>query len=106
MELEVGRWLEAQTLLKARTVSLANFTPLPSAIWPLCVDSPALCCVLAASSTLAGPVMELEDGSRSWLKAKAVLGACVVLEQGVPVRAYGSVATSKVTRFWAALLGC
>ena len=50
--------------------------------------------------------MELEDGSRSWLLAKAVVGACGVMEQGVPVRAYGSVATSKVTRFWSALLGC
>ena len=33
----------------------------------------------------AGPVLELEVGSRSRLMAKAVVGACGVIEQGVPV---------------------
>ena len=52
--------------------------------------------------------MELEDGSRSWLKAQATVGlglgfmhvgACSIMEHGVPMRAYGSVATSKVPGF-------
>ena len=49
--------------------------------------------------------MELEHGSRSWLMAKAEVGACGVTEHGAPVRAHGSVATFTVTGFWAALLG-
>ena len=50
--------VEAQTLLKARTVSLAACTPLPSATWPLVHKRPCPSLCVGSkqhSGSLQGP---------------------------------------------------